>query len=299
MGQDMSSVVGVTTPCTNTCHNTSSHGCRQSLNDVSRNSAPNVQQNLFQLLSICWGRYALSQLWDSCLENMMAKAIRCCWDNPEQVWLYEVVHCPATPRLLTQEWHYNSSQHIIPVFLTSQISMDDDTPCCLLTTNTAPYHDATSTKRVNILDAVQHQLLSPMSINTNSFLNMLKRLSPVNSTLSQSRHCHRRTVRAHCTLHWRCRRVKAIPRKGWKALIPALRSRRKTVRLLMGCPSAVAITNRFRRCPDVAVFIFLILDGLVPGLSVDNSLRSCWWRLDCSWGFLQAAVERPPYRQYR
>ena len=66
-----SSVAGVTTPCTNTCHNTSPHGCCQSLNDVSRNSAPNVQQNWFQLLLICWGRYALSQLSIKMITEML------------------------------------------------------------------------------------------------------------------------------------------------------------------------------------------------------------------------------------
>ena len=67
----MSSVAAVTTPCTNKRHNTSPHGCRQSPNDVSRNSTANVQQNLFLLLSICWGRYAVSQLSITMIPEML------------------------------------------------------------------------------------------------------------------------------------------------------------------------------------------------------------------------------------
>ena len=120
----------------------------------------------------------------------------------------------------------------------------------------APYHDAASTKRVHILDAVRRQSLSPMSIN----MNLAIISKHVEATFICEQHPFPITPLPptySCTLHWWCRRVKAIPWKGRKALIPALQSRRKTVRQLMGCPSAitaVAITNRFRRCPDVAVF---------------------------------------------
>ena len=211
----------------------------------------------------------------------------------------------GTPSLLTQEWHYHWSQHLIPVSLTSQISTDDDKPCCPLTENTALYHDAASTKRVHILDGVWRQSLSPMSINMNLAIisEHVEAISSVNRTRSQSRRCHRRTVRAPCTLRWRCRRLKAIQRKGRKALIPALRSRRKSIRLLMGCPSAVGSASGLSGCGGLQLalwpLVFPILDGLVPGLSADNGSTRCWWRLDCSWRFLQSAVERPPYRPYR
>ena len=170
------SVAGVTTPCTNTRHKTFARGCRQSPNDVSRNYAPIVQQNLLQLLSICWGMYPLSRLSIKMIPEMLygIHVWRTLWP-----WQYVDVNvieiivnrsgCMRSRIVLLQKVtpRLNRSQHLIPESLTSQISTDDEKPCFPLNANTAPYHDVASTKRVHILDTVWRQSLSPMSINMN------------------------------------------------------------------------------------------------------------------------------------